>query len=28
MKQLLTQLANFFASLIATHHDERLYADF
>jgi hypothetical protein len=27
MKHLLTKFANFFASLIATNHDERLYAD-
>jgi len=28
MKRLLTKLANLLASLIATEHDERLYADF
>jgi len=28
MKSLLTKLANLLASLIATEHDERLYADF
>jgi hypothetical protein len=28
MKKLLTKLANFLASLIATDHDERLYSDY
>jgi hypothetical protein len=28
MKELLKTIGNLFASLIATPHDERLYADF